>query len=334
MFKKIDKVRPVDAWHEYDKKLLWEIKNFFFQKKNKKKLNSNFLEKVNCPACNSKKSKKYDTINFFKLVECNKCSLIYVNPRPTQEAQIDFFSKSKAMDIYSKLVQNTKSYRDKLIFKPLVNFLYDNFGNKKLRLLEIGCGAGLFLDALKKNNTKYRLYGLDINSEAVKICHKKKHNVICGSIENYNEEIKFDIIVFWAVLDHFADPYSVLKKCHKMLKKNGSIVIGNLNIEGFDSTILGKNNKDIYSVPERQNFFGINSMRFLLNRAGFKKIYTTTTGKLDVDLVKKYWDNNPKISKDKFLNKLINSNDELRENFQNFLIQNNLSSHMTTIAKK
>ena len=334
MIKRIDKVRPQNINDDYDKILLKEIKKYFFLKKNNKKLNSKLLEIVRCPSCNSKKSKNYSIINYFKLVECDKCSLIYVNPRPTQEVQIDFFAKSKAMNIYSNMVENTNLYRQELIFRPLVDFIYENFGKKSNNLLEIGCGPGLFLDAMKISKLNYKLSGLDINSEAVKICISKGHNVECSSIENYNENKKYDIIVFWAVLDHFSDPYSIIKKCYNLLNKNGAIVIGNLNIEGFESIMLGKNNKGIFSVPERQNFFGIKSMKYLLNRSGFKNIITKTTGKLDVDYVKDYWENNPKINKDVFLKKLLDSDEKIRGNFQQFLINNNLSSHMTTIAKK
>ena len=125
----------------------------------------------------------------------------------------------------------------------------------------------------------------------------------------------------------------IIKKCKKILKKNGAIIIGNLNIEGFESTILGKNNFNVFSVPERQNFFGIKSIKYLLKRNNFTNITNETTGKFDVDLVKNYWDDNPNIHKDKFLSKIIN-NESTRKNFQEFLIKNNLSSHMTIIAKK
>ena len=153
-------------------------------------------------------------------------------------------------------------------------------------------------------------------------------------IESYRRNDKVDIIVFWAVLDHFSDPLKVLNKCYNLIKKNGTIIIGNLNIEGFESIILGKNNTGIYAVPERQNFFGIKSIKYLLKRSGFKKVNTFTTGKLDVKYVKDFWEKNPNIPRDSFLSKIIYGNEELHENFQKFLIQNNLSSHMTTIARK
>ena len=111
-----------------------------------------------------------------------------------------------------------------------------------------------FFRCYEKRKSKFILSGLDINPEAAKICKKKGHDVRCGSIESYRRNDKVDIIVFWAVLDHFSDPLKVLNKCYNLIKKNGTIIIGNLNIEGFESIILGKNNTGIYAVPERQNF--------------------------------------------------------------------------------
>ena len=332
MKKNINELRPPNIDKEYEDYLLKEIEDYFFTKGNK--LNTALLEKIRCPACNSKKSKEYSVINHFKLVVCDKCALIYVNPRPKLESQLDFFSRSKAMDMYSRMVNKTRNYRQQLIFNPLVDFIFDKIGDKKNKLLEIGCGPGLFLDAMKKRKSKYILSGLDINPEATKICKKKGYDVHCGSIENYRRNDKVDVIVFWAVLDHFSDPLKVLKKCNNLIKKNGTVIIGNLNIEGFESIILGKNNTGVYAVPERQNFFGIQSIKYLLNRSGFKKVSTFTTGKLDVKYVKDFWEKNPDISRDSFLNKIIYGKEELQENFQKFLIQNNLSSHMTTIARK
>lgn len=328
----IENLRPENKWAKYSKKLSKEIKNFFFLKKYKK-INSKIFHKIKCPVCKEKKFKKYSTINFLKLVECSKCSLIYLNPRPTQKAQLEFFLKSKALDMYSTLVNESKNFRTKNIFVPLVKFLKKNLIKSKSTILEVGCGSGLLLDVLRKSSKDYKLCGIDINSKAVNISKKKDHNVIKGSFENYNFDQKFDLIIFWAVFDHFSDPDLIIKKCKKILKKKGAIIIGNLNIEGFESTILGKNNFNVFSVPERQNFFGIKSIKYLLNKNNFKNIAIETTGKLDVDLVKNYWDNNPNIHKDKFLYEII-SNQSTRKNFQEFLIKNNLSSHMTIIAKK
>ena len=325
-------IRPIKFEDTYKKALNLEVKKKFFND-NGKSIKKSIFEKVDCPVCKSKNYNLYNIINYFKLVKCNECELIYVNPRPKEDSINNFLKNSKSFEIYSREVEATSSFRQNLIFKPLAKFVQNKFGDKKKELLEIGCGPGLFLQALKKNKSKYSLNGIDVNNEAVKICKKKKLNVFNDAIEDFKFYKKFDIIIFWAVLDHFNNPLSVIKKCYKILNPNGAILIGNLNMDGFESVILGKDNPGIFTVPARLNFFNIKSIETILKKSNFKNITTSTTGKLDVDIVSNFWKVS-NLNKNIFLEKIMMSNNKTKQNFQDFLIENNFSSHMTTIAYK
>ena len=324
-------IRPDKYEDEYKKILKKEIKKHFFNKPSGK-INSKLFEKVNCPGCGSKKKSHFNELNYFKIVKCKFCDLVYVNPRPVMKMQNTFLSNSKAFDLYSNEVEETKQHREKFIFNPLANKIIDRFGQGKKYLLEIGCGPGLLLNAIRKKNSNYSLHGIDINEEAVKICRRKKLNVELGSFEDIKIKRKFDIIIFWAVFDHFNNPRKILKKCHNILNKRGKILIGNLNMDGFESTILGKNNPGIFTMPARLNFFNVKSMEMILKKTGFKNISTSTTGTLDVEIVSKFWETND-LNKNNFLEKIVSDN-KIRLSFQEFLMKNNLSSHMTTMASK
>ena len=41
------------------------------------------LQKTNCLNCDANDFQLFDTENGFNLVKCNKCELLYVNPRPS-----------------------------------------------------------------------------------------------------------------------------------------------------------------------------------------------------------------------------------------------------------
>ena len=269
----------------------------------------------------------------FKLKRCIDCDLLYINPRPTEASQIKFFSQSKAMESYSELVESTKVERAELIFKPLANKIFNQFGKQGGNLLEVGCGAGLLLEALKMQNTSWQLEGIEPIERAVKICNDKGLNVFQGSFEELKGDQKYDLIVFWAVFDHFFDPFSIIKKCYSLLKSGGSIIIGNINIDGFDSVITGVDNI-AFQPPERMNFFGIKSMTMMLERGSFIDVEVDTTGRLDVDIVKDYWESGKTNGRSEFLEKIVFGVDSVKSSFQSFLMENNLSGHMTVSAKK
>ena len=68
----------------------------------------------------------------------------------------------------------------------------------------------------------------------------------------------------------------------------------------------------------------------MLEYSGFSICEITTPGKLDVDIVKKQLD----VVKDPFIKKIVNSEEKVKKQFQMFLQNSNLSSHMMVVARK
>jgi 2-polyprenyl-3-methyl-5-hydroxy-6-metoxy-1,4-benzoquinol methylase len=327
-----DQIRPNSFEDEYRDVLLKEIKAYFFEA-GTGRLKADKMRTVRCPACNEDRHQPFMEKDGFALKSCPNCDLIFVNPRPSETAQIEFFSQSKAIGLYSEMVEMTKAARAQLIFEPLVDYIFNRYGLQGGSLLEIGCGSGLLLEALAAKKSGWALRGVEPSDRAVAICRKKGLNVLHGSLEHLAEDEAYDLVVFWAVFDHFFDPFSIIEKSHRLLKAGGSILIGNMNIDGFESSVLGTDNP-AFAPPERQNFFGIKSMEAMLKRGGFADIQIRTTGKLDVDIVKNYWLSGKTHERTKFLDKIVFGSEAVQSAFQSFLSQNRLAGHMTVTAVK
>lgn len=100
------------------------------------------------------------------------------------------------------------------------------------KILEIGCGEGLFGN-LCKQNFKAEVWGVEINKFAAEKAKDNLDNVFVGNIELNNIEIPvnyFDCIVFNDVLEHLQDPWLVLLKVKKYLKVGGYIVASIPNV--------------------------------------------------------------------------------------------------------
>lgn len=167
-------------------------------------------------------------------------------------------------DIYSKFQES----RIKLIKK---------FLTKEMRLLEIGCSAGMFLFHIK--NYVREIVGIDYDSKAAHFASKKcSCPVFDTDIEDTGlNKQAFDIICMFQVLEHVRNPCEFLKKCEKYLKPNGIIYIEVPNLH--DALIYA------YNLPNHYNFyfhfahlwyFTAKSLNILMKKVKFEgQIYFT-----------------------------------------------------------
>jgi len=94
------------------------------------------------------------------------------------------------------------------------------------KILELGCGPGMFLDKLKaKRNCD--CVGLELNKEAAKICQSKGLNVLVESIQDYAKATneKFDVVCSFQVMEHVTEVKEIIEASISLLKKNGRLII-------------------------------------------------------------------------------------------------------------
>ncbi len=104
-----------------------------------------------------------------------------------------------------------------------------------IKVLEVGCGVGGTLMAIKNKYKNSSLYGIEYIEKVGKIAKALTitNDVIIGNIEtlelSYEEEM-FDYIIFGDVLEHLIDPWETLRKLKKYLKKDGFILASIPNV--------------------------------------------------------------------------------------------------------
>ncbi len=106
--------------------------------------------------------------------------------------------------------------------KISLNFL-DVLENKG-KVLEIGCGEGQFIRAIKKYSSLLDCYGSDISQNAID--KAKNHNDgVRYFISQENrlpfEDNLFDAVLIYDVLEHVKNPEIILKEINRVLKKGG-----------------------------------------------------------------------------------------------------------------
>lgn len=102
-----------------------------------------------------------------------------------------------------------------------------------LRVLDIGCGAGLLCEPLSRLGAQ--VIGVDpsaSNIAAAKLHADRSHLSIdyrCTTVEEIDPRERFDIVLAMEVVEHVVDVGVFLKRCASMLKPNGLMVVSTLN---------------------------------------------------------------------------------------------------------
>ncbi|UCB56653.1 MAG: class I SAM-dependent methyltransferase [Candidatus Omnitrophota bacterium] len=94
------------------------------------------------------------------------------------------------------------------------------------RILDVGCGAGLFAGRLKEK-LKAEVWGVEIDKSAAALAQDRIDRVLVGDISKLQDELPkayFDCIIFNDVLEHLVDPFGLLSKIKDKLDSNGAVV--------------------------------------------------------------------------------------------------------------
>jgi SAM-dependent methyltransferase len=95
------------------------------------------------------------------------------------------------------------------------------------RVLDVGCGAGGFLEVLQQNK-KIDAFGTDLNPDCVDVCLKRGLNVTIGNaLDIPFQENNFDGVYCSHVMQMFTSSQAVtlLKELSRVVKREGLIVI-------------------------------------------------------------------------------------------------------------
>lgn len=164
----------------------------------------------------------------------------------------------------------------------LKNILLKNFSDKKISILEIGCGAGKNISQIAKLNKNWDCTGVDISDEMIKFCdneYKKIKNVKFDvlNVEKSKLNKKYDFVILLGVVGYFSNNKKAFKNINSMVKEGGNLYFtyGNKfslfrHLRYFLVGLL--NNKKIKSIYDKANNREFNVKKIHFNAYGRKAI--------------------------------------------------------------
>jgi SAM-dependent methyltransferase len=166
------------------------------------------------------------------------------------------------------------------------------------------------------------------------ICRSKGLDVIESTIEDlegYDDQ--FGLLTAFELLEHLYDPRALVEKAYHLLKPQGYFLATTLNGEGFDIQVLWGKSKSV-SPPHHLNFLNPRSLARLCEGVGFIVEEISTPGQLDWDIVEGAITREG-VDTGRFWSLLARDGSEVcKREFQSWLSQHNLSSHMRILARR
>ena len=136
------------------------------------------------------------------------------------------------------------------------------------KILDVGCGLGWLLSSL---DNKWDKHGIEISKFASS--HASKFgNIHNGTLDDFDEKLKFDVIVMNHVIEHLENPVGALQKIYKLLKPGGTFIIGTPNFDSAAARRYGSNFRLLHD-PTHISLFSSDSMHRCLRDQNFKINY-------------------------------------------------------------
>jgi len=151
-------------------------------------------------------------------------------------------------------------------------------GEKRGRLLDVGCGSGSFLAFMRR--AAWEVHGVEPDPAAAKVAQERFGiPVILGTLPAARlPDASFDAITLNHVIEHVEDPIGLLAECRRILKPDGTLVIVTPNIESLGHQHFRDSWRGL-EPPRHLYLFSIDTLRTSAGGAGFRNMHLGTSSR-------------------------------------------------------
>ena len=202
----------------------------------------------------------------YHVVRCAGCGFLFRHPGIRPERLGELYSSGRYAEFLGGKYKRKRIARYRVTMAPFGRLFEAGQGR---RLLDFGCGNGLFLELA--HGRGFDTYGVDLAEDAIAAARQRP-----GGARTYHgapsevPEIAaggFDVITMWSVLAHLAEPVEDLTMLRRLLAPDGVLLLLTVNA----GSLKLKRQLETWDgfTPNHLIFFSPDTLPRLLGRAGF-----------------------------------------------------------------
>lgn len=150
-----------------------------------------------------------------------------------------------------------------------LDFFYRHVSRRPGRLLDVGCGNGLFL--LRAQAAGWDVSGLEPDPQAAAAARASGLEVQVGTLDGFRAGQPFDVVCASHVIEHVHDPARFLQQIASLLRADGTIWLATPNAQSIGHRRYGRAWRGL-EPPRHLTIFSAQALRGLLEKAGFTAI--------------------------------------------------------------
>ena len=224
------------------------------------------MNEIKCIFCETHSDRVAIEENGYQGKQCPECGLIYISPRPSLQEVIDLYGHDEAHIPANSHIAD--DFAKRLYAKHHLKII--NSAIKGGSLLEIGAGAGYFLDEAR--HVGFETYGLEFNPVQANYV-RNELNIPCEQSplsDSVFDGKKFDVVYHCDVISHLFNPIADFKQMNRSLKDDAYLVFETGNLGEVDPKFFDQIN--CFQYPDHLFFFSTENLVKLLEETGFELI--------------------------------------------------------------
>src|SRR5215207_3002008 len=210
----------------------------------------------------------------YQVVRCPTCGFLYRNPGIQPARLGELYAGAGYGRFLAGKYARERQRRYRLVLDGFHPLFADGAGR---RLLDFGCGAGLFLELAHERG--FDGHGVDLSPSAVRRARRRPggSKAYLGSPLDVPEVAAggFDVITLWSVMAHLADPLADLRMLRGLLAPDGVVLLLTVNA----NSLLFKAEGEQWGgfTPNHLKFYAPATLTRALDLAGFADVAVQPT---------------------------------------------------------
>jgi SAM-dependent methyltransferase len=140
------------------------------------------------------------------------------------------------------------------------------------RILDVGGGVGEVSSTFVRKGGAASALVVDPDETSIEAARSRGLDGFAGTIEEFETEERFDLVLMLNLIEHVADPVGMLRKAAALVDRDGLIWLQTPNFRALDGRLFRHRNWAGYHCPRHWAIFGEEGLRSALARAGLGPI--------------------------------------------------------------